>query len=344
MAEIRVPRNETEVPLTLHITNQGPVTGATAVVAIRDADTDDSYLDFSDSTFKTAGHTTIQAALTELATSPGGGVYALSGGLDLTALTNLPAATDHLEVEYEVTAPASSVGTAQDQIYIDDRVEDLNDLSQAQILLDATPFAGANIDATISSRNSVTPMTAALSQTEHDATQAAIAALPAAPSVASIVAGVWGEALPGAFLITEAGGILGTRVDTTVSSRSSHSAADVDTVLTAAHGAGAWTTGSAPTAAAIATAVWGEALPGVFGSGTAGNILGPLRDRLLGRKDIDFTGDDSLGWQRVYFDEATGVTELQRDDLFEDEGYSRIKRTVVEFIVGRHILSREQPS
>lgn len=61
----------------------------------------------------------------------------------------------------------------------------LNDLSIAdvQTALTNQGYTAArapnldNLDATVSSRNSVTPMTAALSQTEHDATQAAITAL-----------------------------------------------------------------------------------------------------------------------------------------------------------------------
>lgn len=61
----------------------------------------------------------------------------------------------------------------------------LNDLSQADVqsAMTAQGYTAArailldNLDATISSRNSVVPMTAALSQIEHDATQAAIAAL-----------------------------------------------------------------------------------------------------------------------------------------------------------------------
>lgn len=90
----------------------GPLTGATAVVAIRDADTNDSYLDFSDNTFKTAGFTTRQAALLE----GNVGVYTLSGGLDLSVITNLPAATDQLIAEYEVTAPAAATGIVMDLI------------------------------------------------------------------------------------------------------------------------------------------------------------------------------------------------------------------------------------
>lgn len=156
---VRVPRNETEVPLNLFLNNGGPVSGATAVVAIRDADTPDSYLDFNDDTFKTAGWTTKQASLT------GGdpGVYTLVPGLDLSAITNLPAGTDHLIAEYEVTAPAGSEGKVMDIVYLDDRVEDLNDLSQADVqsALTAQGYTSGratnldNLDATVSSRSTL---------------------------------------------------------------------------------------------------------------------------------------------------------------------------------------------
>lgn len=47
------------------------------------------------------------------------------------------------------------------------------------------------------------------------------------PTVNQIVAGIWAETLPGSFNAGEAGYILGTNLDATVSSRSSHSAANV---------------------------------------------------------------------------------------------------------------------
>ena len=140
---IRARRDEVELPLSLSITAaSGPIVGATAVVAVRDGNTDDSYLDFADDTFKTAGHTTRQAPLADI----GGGFYALTGGLDVDAITNLPAATEILIAEFEVTAPAKARGVSLDEILIDGFVDDLNDLSQAEILSDATPFAGADIE------------------------------------------------------------------------------------------------------------------------------------------------------------------------------------------------------
>jgi hypothetical protein len=53
---------------------------------------------------------------------------------------------------------------------------------------------------------------------------------------------VWNEALPGAFAGGTAGNILGNRLDVVLSTRSSHTAGDVDTQLSGVHGAGSWAT------------------------------------------------------------------------------------------------------
>ncbi len=157
--QIRVPRDETEVPINLTLTESGvgPVAGATAVYAIRDGDTPDSWLDFNDNTFKTSAWTTRQATLTGSATQDG--VYTAVPGFNLNA-TNLPAGSDHIIIEYEVTAPSSLAAIASDIILIDARLEDRDE-----------------------------PMLASLSQTEHDATQSAIAALndPTAGVIADAV-------------------------------------------------------------------------------------------------------------------------------------------------------------
>jgi len=181
---IKAARTATAVPLVLQLnTATGGATGLAPTVRVTDASSAPalpSDLDFSDDTFKTVGWVTRDAAMTEL------GLGAYKRTLDVSAITNLPAGTDGLEVLYrETTLTAGTVG-ALDYIELDDQVEDLNDLAQSQVLSDATPFAGANIDAAITSRNSVVPMTAALSQTEHDATQTAIAGIGAAPTTAQI--------------------------------------------------------------------------------------------------------------------------------------------------------------
>jgi len=72
--------------------------------------------------------------------------------------------------------------------------------------------------------------------------------------------------------LLDAGGAAGTSAAELV--------ADIDVALSAAHGAGSWAT-STLGAAAVATAVWSEILPGAFGAGTAGLILGTNLDVVL---------------------------------------------------------------
>jgi hypothetical protein len=138
--------------------------------------------------------------------------------------------------------------------------------TQADILSDATPFPGASIDAAISSRSSH-------SAADVDTTLSGShgAGSWEGATAAAVTAAVWGEALPGAFGVGEAGRLVGDNLDAAVSTRSSHSAADVDTTLSGSHGAGSW---EGATAAAVTAAVWGEALPGAFGAGEAGQIVG----------------------------------------------------------------------
>lgn len=107
------------MPLDLFVTEAGPVASGAAVVAIRAGAVYGAYLDFNDNTFKTAGWTTRQTPLTEV--NPG--VYTLSGGLDVSAFTNLPVTVDHLIAEYEITTPVS--GIAEDIIYLDTKVSEV---------------------------------------------------------------------------------------------------------------------------------------------------------------------------------------------------------------------------
>lgn len=145
---------------------------------------------------------------------------------------------------------------------------------QALILSDATPFQGARIDAAISSRSTLT------------------------------ASGVWSTSLPGSFTSGQAGNIVGTNLDATVSSRlptasysappsaSTVAAAVVDQALSGHTTAGS--VGEAlsfvdvavstrlasasytapPTTSAIATQVWQTSVPGAFTSGQAGYVLG----------------------------------------------------------------------
>jgi len=92
----------TETALSLEVQLSNGRTGATALVAVREADTTNSWLDFADATFKTSGWTTRQAAMTEISAGNAPGLYRVA--LDVTALLPARVAGDELIAEYAVTA------------------------------------------------------------------------------------------------------------------------------------------------------------------------------------------------------------------------------------------------
>lgn len=79
---------------------------------------------------------------------------------------------------------------------------------------------------------------------------------------------------------------------------STHSAADVDTILSASHGGGSWLT-SGLTAGAVSAAVWSEPLPGLFPAGSAGFIVGTNLDIVVstipGLVDAALSGSHGAG-------------------------------------------------
>lgn len=93
------------LPLELLVTSGGAgQTGLSPVVAVRDAGTDGSYLDFADGAFKVSGWTTRQAALTEISAANAPGMYVRR--VDLTTVT-LPAG-EHLAIEYSAPGHGAS--------------------------------------------------------------------------------------------------------------------------------------------------------------------------------------------------------------------------------------------
>jgi len=154
------------------------------------------------------------------------------------------------------------------------------------ILSDSTPFAGARIDAAISSRSSHTPadVDAQLSG-NHGA-----GSWESGPTTSQIADAVWDEALAG-HVVAGSAGQAQARVDVAVSSRSSHTPADVDTELTATHGAGAWNTGDP---GAIADAVWDEALAGHVVAGSAGQAMGRVDVAVSSRSSHSATDVDTV--------------------------------------------------
>lgn len=85
--------------LTVNFGTSGGVAGLTAVVALRDGATTDSYLDFADNTFKTSGWTQRQAPATEVDPILSPGVYQYV--LNLAAI-NAVVGTRYV-VEWDVT-------------------------------------------------------------------------------------------------------------------------------------------------------------------------------------------------------------------------------------------------
>lgn len=86
---MRVQTGDVEQILFLVYDNTGqPVTGRTTI-RVRILRTSDNWLyDFSDNTFKAAGHTTLDAAMVEIDATNAAGIYELVGGFDTAAITN----------------------------------------------------------------------------------------------------------------------------------------------------------------------------------------------------------------------------------------------------------------
>jgi len=109
---VQVDKATTSLPLFLTVNRAGAggITGLSPTVAVRDASTLNSYLDFNDGTFKTSGWTTKYAALSEVER----GHYQRS--LDVSALP--VSAFDVLMAEYHVDNGADVVGDASDVLIV----------------------------------------------------------------------------------------------------------------------------------------------------------------------------------------------------------------------------------
>lgn len=83
MSDLLVEYSNPAFPLVVTLVKNGGLTGASPVVALRDGATLNSYLDWSDDTFKTSGWTLKNALLTEI----GAGQYQRL--LDLSAIPGL---------------------------------------------------------------------------------------------------------------------------------------------------------------------------------------------------------------------------------------------------------------
>jgi len=114
--------DDTNLPLTLTINRagEGGLTGLVPTVRLRLGHTADTYLDWSDNAFKTAGWTTLNGAMSEV----GDGHYLRA--LDLTALTLASGRT--LIAEYAVDDGGDVVSVASDTLYLTESNERLLDV------------------------------------------------------------------------------------------------------------------------------------------------------------------------------------------------------------------------
>lgn len=224
-----------------------------------------------------------------------------SGEADIIAVS-----TDLANLDVAVSTRATPADIAASEATILAAIAALNNVSIADVQAAMTAQGYTtiravlldNLDAAVSSRNAVTPMTAGLSQTEHDATQAAIAALVVPMDAAT--------------------------------SQAEHDATQVGIGLNLA------------AIAALNNISVGDILTAVLSSGNTvdaelSGILA-MRDFIEGGRDIDFVGDDVLGWQRI--ERSVAGALLRRYNLF-DEGGSRINETVASFIGRSGMISAE---
>ena len=187
--------------------------------------------------------------------------------------------------------------------------------------------------------NTVVPLAAATDQAEHDASQAAIAALND-PDAAAIADAVWDEPRAGHSGVGTYGehtgdaamrGTDGANTVVPMAAATSQAEHDASQAAIAALNDLA--------AADITAAVWGVTEAVLAAEGEAGLlfVLG-----LSQNTDIDFTGNDALGWQLVIND--TSGTEIARANLF-DEAKARIPAatTVAAFIAASKSISRVVP-
>ena len=224
-----------------------------------------------------------------------------SGEADIIAVS-----TDLANLDVAVSTRATPADIAASEATILAAIGALNNISIAdvQTAMTAQGYTSARavfldfLDVAVSSRNAVTPMTAGLSQTEHDATQAAIAALVVPMDVVTSQA----EHDATQALVTAVGALVTGLNDISVSD-----------ILTAVLGSG--NTVDAELSAILA-----------------------LRDLIEGGRDIDFVGNDVLGWQRI--ERTVAGVLIRRYNLLDETG-SRINETVASFIGRSGMISAE---
>lgn len=120
---IQADRAATAVPLSFFVQRDAGVTGLTVVVRMYNGNNLSQFLDHNDGAFKDGGHTTPFLTMTAEDVTNNPGSYVIDGGFDLSAIT-IPAATESIQVRYEITA-GGEIGGGVDWIQLDDRLVDL---------------------------------------------------------------------------------------------------------------------------------------------------------------------------------------------------------------------------
>lgn len=121
-------------------------------------------------------------------------------------------------------------------------------------------------------------------------------------------------------------------LDATISSRASQSSLDALNDLSSADIQSALTAQGYTSARATNLDNLDAAITAVQTS------LSSLSEYVQGGREIDFTGNDALGWQRI--ERNTAGTEVRRYNLF-DESDARITGTVSAFLAGGKMIAKE---
>lgn len=237
--------------------------------------------------------------------------------------------TDLANLDVAVSSRATPADVSASEAAIIAAIAALNDLSITDVETALTNQGYTtvraalldNLDAAVSSRNAVTPLEASVDQAEHDATQAQIAALvvPLEASVDQAEHDATQAQISALVVPMDA-----------ATSQSEHDATQVGIGLNLA------------AIAALNDISVGDILTAVLSSGNTVDAelsaILLLRDFLEGGRDIDFVGDDTLGWQRIERDTAGAL--VRRYNLFDDLG-SRINVTVPTFLASQRMIASE---
>ena len=274
----------------------------------------------TDYSFVTDGDPNVTGQVSAFERFKKGSLAGLADANEAAINTNLDAAVSTRSTPADIAAAEANILAA---------IGALNDIDIADVQTALTnqgytsaraaflDIINTNLDVAVSTRNSVVPMDAATSQGEHDATQAGIAANLAAIGALNDIDITDVQTALTNQGYTAARALLLDNLDGTVSS------------VIAAIGA-------------LNDISVSDILTAVLASGNTvdaelSGILA-LRDFIEGGRDIDFTGNDALGWQRIERNVAGAL--VRRYNLFDENG-ARINETVASFIGRQGMISAE---